>query len=141
MAQNSAELLEQHLATNAYARIEWDTTFKLDADPRVTKIGNLLRKTSLDELPQFFNVFTGEMSVVGPRPVTLPEIAMYGDSADAVLKARPGVTGPWQVSGRNDITYDERVAIDREYVRKITFIGDVKTIVRTVLVMLKMTGK
>ena len=112
--------------------IEWTTTRKLKNDPRITRVGTVLRKLSLDELPQLVNVLRGEMSLVGPRPVVDDELALYGRSAGYYLKARPGLTGLWQISGRNDVSYDARVAFDREYVENWSLSSDVWIIVRTV---------
>jgi len=104
----------------------------MQRDPRVTRSGRILRKYSLDELPQFFNVLKGEMSVVGPRPIVTDELARYGDWAENLLAARPGVTGYWQVSGRNDTTYDERVALDMYYLRNWSLMEDLRIVMRTV---------
>ncbi len=117
MVTNSKEVLEKLLATSEEARIEWDKDFKLKNDPRVTRIGSFLRKTSLDELPQLWNVIRGEMSLVGPRPVIEAELERYAGDVDYYLMAKPGMTGLWQVSGRNDIDYDTRVYFDSWYVK------------------------
>lgn len=140
MGTNSAEVLKHLLETDAEARAEWNRDFKLKNDPRITKIGAILRKTSLDELPQLWNVLTGEMSLVGPRPVTEAELKNYGDKVADYYAARPGMTGLWQVSGRNDVTYDERVAMDSHYVHNWSLLNDVGIIFKTVGVMLQKRG-
>lgn len=119
---------------------EFERTQKLRADPRVTPLGRLLRRSSLDELPQFLNVVLGHMSVVGPRPVTEEELVHYGPHIGEVLAVRPGITGSWQVSGRSDTTYAERVSLDLAYVRTRTFGTDVAIIVRTVRQLLSIQG-
>lgn len=141
MAVESDRLLREHLEANPEARREWDKNFKLDNDPRITRIGGFLRKTSLDELPQLWNVFKGEMSLVGPRPVTQVELERYGKHLDAYLSQRPGVTGKWQISGRNDISYQERVIMDAAYRNECSLMNDLKIIIGTVGVVFKRTGK
>lgn len=118
MVANGDEVLEKHFQENPEARVEWEETQKLRDDPRVTPLGQVLRKLSLDELPQFWNVLKGDMSLVGPRPVPLDELTRYGRSARFYLSARPGITGLWQVSGRSNTTYLRRIAYDRVYVSK-----------------------
>jgi lipopolysaccharide/colanic/teichoic acid biosynthesis glycosyltransferase len=118
----------------------WQANFKLADDPRVTKLGRFLRKTSLDELPQFWNVLIGDMSVVGPRPVTQEETALYGNAKAILQTARPGITGLWQVSGRNNLDYDQRVALDVKYLKLFNFQADLSIIFRTVYVMFRRTG-
>ena len=132
MALNSAELLEKHMAENPEARQEWSETQKLKNDPRVTKIGHFLRKTSLDELPQLINVLKGEMSLVGPRPIVSSEVERYGDDYEIYTRVRPGITGLWQVSGRNDVSYAERVRLDKHYVYNWSVWMDIVIVVRTV---------
>lgn len=133
MTPDSDAVLEQFLADNEAAREEWRLTFKLRNDPRVTRFGCLLRRTSLDELPQFWNVLRGDMSLVGPRPVVRKELdCFYGaDAAKMYESVKPGLTGPWQVGGRSDTTYKERVAFDCDYVRNCSTWGDIKLIART----------
>lgn len=116
--------------------------FKLDCDedPRVSPLGRFLRKTSLDELPQLVNVLVGQMSLVGPRPVVVPELESYGAHAAAYLAVRPGITGPWQVSGRNDIRYPERAELDADYVAGWSLWGDISILVRTVPAVLRRVG-
>jgi lipopolysaccharide/colanic/teichoic acid biosynthesis glycosyltransferase len=132
-----AELLETDLA----AAEEWETYQKLDDDPRIMPLGDVLRRTSLDELPQLWNVLRGDMSLVGPRPVTAPELERYGASRSAYCAMRPGITGLWQVSGRNEVTYAERVALDVEYLRKMSLRLDVRIMLQTAGVVLRPTGK
>lgn len=133
--------LKRILAEDPEAAAEWAETHKLNNDPRVTAVGRFLRRSSLDELPQLVNVLRGEMSIVGPRPVTYDELAKYGTSADAYLALKPGLTGPWQVDGRNELSYDERVALDAGYADNMTLVGDVTIILKTGLSVLKLTGK
>lgn len=117
MIPNAQEALKKYLAENPEARKEWEENFKLEHDPRVTKLGAFLRKTSLDELPQLWNVIKGDMSLVGPRPIVTKEIERYGDYFREYSMVLPGITGMWQASGRSDTTYEERVAMDTWYVR------------------------
>lgn len=140
MVPNAAEVLKELLAKDPEARAEWERDFKLKNDPRVTKIGDFLRRTSLDELPQLINVFRGEMSLVGPRPVVEAELERYGEYRDNYLGARPGITGLWQISGRNDIDYDRRVGYDTWYVRNWSVWYDLVILWRTVGVVLKRQG-
>lgn len=129
------------LSSDADARAEWARNHKLRDDPRITRLGRVLRKTSLDELPQIWNVLRGEMSFVGPRPVTRAELVKYGDVAAAYLSVRPGVTGPWQVSGRSEVSYTARVARDADYIAGINLASDAVIIAQTALVPLKMSGR
>ncbi|SMC28701.1 undecaprenyl-phosphate galactose phosphotransferase [Andreprevotia lacus DSM 23236] len=140
MVHNSQEVLEKLLATDPEARAEWDKDFKLRNDPRITRIGAFLRKTSLDEIPQLWNVLRGEMSLVGPRPIITEELERYGDKVDFYLEARPGLTGLWQVSGRNDTTYDERVALDAWYVKNWNLWYDVAIVCKTIRTVVKGSG-
>ena len=132
MVENGDEVLAAHFARNPQSRDEWLATRKLQNDPRVTRVGAVLRKLSLDELPQIFNILRGDMSIVGPRPVVKDELELYGAAAECYLKSRPGLTGLWQVSGRNDVSYGTRVAFDRHYVENWSFTSDLKIIARTV---------
>lgn len=132
MVADADEVLERHLAANPEAALEWAATRKLRKDPRVTPLGQALRKSSLDELPQLVNVLRGEMSCVGPRPIVHEELAHYGSCAAAYLAARPGLTGSWQVSGRSNLSYEARVALDHEYVRNWSLWRDVVIILRTI---------
>lgn len=132
MVINSEEILRNHLESNPEANEEWATMRKLRSDPRVTAIGSILRKTSLDELPQLFNVLRGDMSIVGPRPVTQDELVRYSTNVDAYLACRPGITGLWQVSGRSGTSYDKRVACDAFYARNWSMILDAKIVIVTI---------
>ncbi|MBP0000375.1 MAG: sugar transferase [Cyanobacteria bacterium SID2] len=116
MVPNADRVLEEMMAASPQLREEFEDNFKLKHDPRITWIGRFLRLTSLDEFPQFWNVLKGDMSVVGPRPLVVEELPKYGRYMDKVLTIRPGITGLWQVSGRNDIPYEKRVKIDVYYV-------------------------
>jgi exopolysaccharide production protein ExoY len=131
MVENGSEVLAQHLRRNPAALREWNATRKLQNDPRVTRVGAVLRRLSLDELPQLINVLRGEMSFVGPRPVVQDELEMYGSAVDCYLRARPGLTGLWQVSGRNDVSYEKRVNFDRYYVENWSFGFDLLIILKT----------
>ncbi len=135
MVTNSQEVLEDLLANDPAAKEEWEREFKLKNDPRITKIGDVLRTTSLDEIPQLLNVLMGEMSLVGPRPIVEDEVKYYGDKIHYYYSVRPGVTGLWQVSGRNDISYDLRVYLDRWYVRHWSIWTDIVIIIKTVFVV------
>lgn len=132
MVQNGDKVLQDYLRANPEAYEEWRATRKLQNDPRVTAIGSVLRKLSLDELPQLFNIIKGEMSIVGPRPVVEDELEMYDSNAAFYLQTRPGLTGLWQVSGRNDVSYETRVAMDTQYVKTWSLAKDVLIIMRTV---------
>jgi undecaprenyl-phosphate galactose phosphotransferase len=140
MAPNADKLLADLLASDPAARAEWDRDFKLKNDPRITKIGHFLRKTSLDEIPQILNVLRGEMSLVGPRPIVTAELERYGNQVDYYLEARPGITGLWQISGRNDVTYDTRVNLDTWYVKNWSLFNDVVILFRTVKVIFRKDG-
>ncbi|HBY0419143.1 undecaprenyl-phosphate galactose phosphotransferase WbaP [Klebsiella sp. 2019SCSN059] len=140
MVINSKEVLEQLLDADPEARAEWDATFKLKNDPRITKIGGFLRRTSLDELPQLFNVLKGEMSLVGPRPIITAELKRYNDEVDYYLLSKPGMTGLWQVSGRSDVDYDTRVYLDAWYVKNWSMWNDIAILFKTIGVVLKKDG-
>lgn len=140
MIVDADKALERHLAENPRAREEWDREFKLKDDPRITPIGHFLRRSSLDELPQLYNVLKGEMSLVGPRPIVAAEKAYYGDKLGHYLAVKPGLTGLWQVSGRNDVSYEQRVALDAWYVENRSFWGDVLIILKTIYVVLARKG-
>lgn len=140
MVRNGDEVLARHLARNPRCRQEWEATRKLQNDPRVTRVGAVLRKLSLDELPQIFNILRGDMSIVGPRPVVTDELDFYGSATACYLKSRPGLTGLWQVSGRNDVSYRARVAFDRHYVENWSFSSDIKIIARTFPAVLASRG-
>lgn len=140
MVINSKEVLENLLANDAAAKQEWDATFKLKNDPRITKIGGLLRRTSLDELLQLFNVLKGEMSLVGPRPIITAELERYNDEVDYYLLSKPGMTGLWQVSGRSDVDYETRVYLDAWYVKNWSMWNDIAILFKTISVVLKKDG-
>lgn len=140
MCINSQEILEKILATDPVRRAEWEKDRKFLDDPRVTKFGKFLRKTSLDELPQLFNIFIGQMSLVGPRPVTEPELVKYGEYKDYVLSVSPGLTGMWQVSGRSDTGYEERISFDTYYIQNWSIWLDIWILIKTVWVVLKGKG-
>ncbi|MCT2387006.1 undecaprenyl-phosphate galactose phosphotransferase WbaP [Erwinia pyrifoliae] len=140
MVVNSTKVLETLLATSEAARIEWDKDFKLKNDPRITQLGAFMRKTSLDELPQLWNVIRGEMSLVGPRPVVEAELERYAGDVDYYLMAKPGMTGLWQVSGRNDIDYDTRVYFDSWYVKNWALWTDIAILFKTAGVVLRRDG-
>jgi len=140
MSVNSKELLADLLAKDPEAKAEWDETFKLKNDPRITKIGHLLRKTSMDELPQLFNVLKGEMSLVGPRPIIHEELERYRDQVDYYLMSKPGMTGLWQVSGRSDVDYETRVYFDAWYVKNWSMWNDIAILFKTVAVVMKKDG-
>ncbi|MCL6472476.1 MAG: undecaprenyl-phosphate galactose phosphotransferase WbaP [Firmicutes bacterium] len=141
MYQNNDEILRKYLEDNPQARYEWERFAKLRGyDPRVTRVGRLLRKFSLDELPQIFNVLKGDMSLVGPRPYLLREAAKLGRSASSILLARPGITGLWQVSGRNNIDFEGRLKLESWYVRNWSLWLDISLLVRTVGVVLARRG-
>jgi lipopolysaccharide/colanic/teichoic acid biosynthesis glycosyltransferase len=140
MYRESEQMLADLLRDNAQAREEWQRDQKLSNDPRITPIGHFLRRTSLDELPQLFNVMRGEMLLVGPRPITVAELTRYGRVRWHYLSVRPGITGLWQVSGRNDTTYEERVALDRRYVEQRTIWLDLQILFKTVGVVLARDG-
>jgi len=136
MRRDADRALQHFLGSNEAARREWETHQKLRRDPRVHAVGRILRMTSLDEIPQFLNVLRGEMSIVGPRPVVEDELARYGDQTYCYLLLTPGITGLWQVSGRNDTSYDNRVEIDAHYYATRSFALDLKIMWRTVGVLL-----
>jgi lipopolysaccharide/colanic/teichoic acid biosynthesis glycosyltransferase len=137
MVDGASLILERLLDERPDLRAEFNATFKLANDPRVTSAGRFLRRTSLDELPQFLNVLRGEMSIVGPRPVVPSETSRYGAALPTVLSIRPGLTGLWQVSGRSDTSYRERIALDVEYARSNRLLGDLRIIFRTVSYMVR----
>ena len=141
MYSDAAERLEKLLAEDEEIKKEWETTFKLKDDPRVTKIGRFLRKTSLDELPLIFNILKGEMYFVGPRPVIQKELdTYYKDAAQYYLMVKPGITGLWQVSGRSDTDYNFRVAVDKWYVRNWSVWLDIVILFKTIKVVLRRDG-
>lgn len=135
MVQDAERCLAELLASDAEASKEWAESHKLKNDPRVTAIGRFLRKTSLDELPQIINVLKGEMSLVGPRPVVAEELEKYGASLPYYLACKPGLTGLWQVSGRSDVSYAERVAMDVRYAQEQSLLGDLLIALKTAKVL------
>lgn len=140
MIINSQEVLQKLLNIDQSAKAEWDKDFKLKNDPRITKVGHFIRKTSLDELPQLWNVLKGDMSLVGPRPIVEGELERYKDDVDYYLMAKPGMTGLWQVSGRNDVDYETRVYLDSWYVKNWTLWNDIAILFKTINVVLKRDG-
>jgi Undecaprenyl-phosphate galactose phosphotransferase WbaP len=140
MVTDGDELLRQHLAKFPEELANWNATQKLKRDPRLTRIGALIRKTSIDELPQFWNVLVGEMSVVGPRPVLECQVPMYGPSMGLYKQVRPGITGLWQVSGRNHLTFSERVRLDKYVIQNWSVWLDLYILARTVSVLLSAEG-
>ncbi len=140
MVKNSDEVLARLLATDPQARAEWDRDFKLKNDIRITPVGRILRKTSLDELPQLWNVLRGDMSLVGPRPVVQKELVRYGDDVGYYLALKPGMTGLWQVSGRNDVDYPTRVSLDVKYATNRSLAFDMSILLRTVKVVFEKDG-
>lgn len=140
MVPNASEVLKDVLAQNPDLRAEWEACFKLKNDPRVTPIGRFLRKTSLDELPQLWNIIKGDMSLVGPRPIEPFEIEKYGRFAKHYYAQRPGLTGLWQVSGRSDSSYERRVVLDAYYSKHRSLRMNLGIILKTVRVVLKGSG-
>jgi exopolysaccharide production protein ExoY len=140
MVPNADQVLRDILERDPAIRAEWVRDHKLRCDPRVTRLGRFLRRTSLDELPQLWNVMRGEMSLVGPRPVVREELLRYGRNVRAYLSAKPGITGLWQVKGRNDTDYRRRVVLDTYYVRHQNFLLDLYILLKTTRVVLGGSG-
>lgn len=141
MYADADQRLIEILANNPEMRKEWEQNHKLKNDPRVTPIGKFLRKTSLDEFPQFFNVLRGDLSVVGPRPVVRSEIQNHiGSKASTILSVRPGITGLWQVSGRSDTSYATRIKLDEKYIQEQSLLLDLKLILKTIPCMVWSKG-
>jgi lipopolysaccharide/colanic/teichoic acid biosynthesis glycosyltransferase len=140
MVPNADDLLQHYLDRYPELKAEWLATHKLKKDPRVTRVGAILRKLSLDELPQFWNILIGDMSLIGPRPIVEAEIQKYGKCFDLYIQARPGLTGLWQVSGRSDTSYDRRVALDEYYLLNRSIKLDFLILVKTVYVVLGRKG-
>jgi Sugar transferases involved in lipopolysaccharide synthesis len=141
MVLNAEQALDELLAKDPVSRKEWGECRKLKNDPRITPIGRFLRKTSLDELPQFFNVVVGDLSVVGPRAVVMEEIENhFKEVAKEILKVRPGITGLWQVSGRSDTGYLKRIELDRRYVNDISLKLDMKIVAKTIPIIFNAKG-
>jgi lipopolysaccharide/colanic/teichoic acid biosynthesis glycosyltransferase len=139
MVRDADARLARHLEVDAEAKAEWDAHQKLRDDPRITRVGNFLRRTSLDELPQLWNVFIGDMSLVGPRPMMLDQRAMY--PGNAYYSLRPGITGPWQVSDRNAVEFRSRAVFDQRYFHDMSLATDLRLLVRTVMAVLRCTGR
>lgn len=137
MCTNSAEVLEKHLASHPEDRASWNRDHKLRNDPRITPIGWFLRKSSLDELPQLWNVMTGRMSLVGPRPIVAAEVEKYNNDFAYYVSVDPGITGLWQCSGRSSLSYKVRVALDRQYVETWSLGQDLKIIAKTAVRVLQ----
>ncbi|MBL8560350.1 MAG: sugar transferase [Hyphomonadaceae bacterium] len=140
MVPNANEVLAAHLAANPEAEKEWLETQKLTDDPRVTRVGAFLRKTSLDEIPQLWNVLIGEMSIIGPRPIIRSELDRYGKDRRYYLLVRPGISGLWQVSGRSNTTYERRIELDRLYLENWSYAQDLKILIKTPMAVLKSEG-
>ncbi len=140
MVRNADDVLRSYLAENATARAEWAQNRKLKRDPRVTPLGRILRKSSVDELPQLLNVLRGDMSLVGPRPIVEQEVAFYGAAIGHYHSVRPGLTGHWQVSGRSDVSYPSRIQMDVDYVDRIRFSRDLLIMLKTVPVVVTSRG-
>ncbi len=138
MVVDAEARLAEYLAANAEARAEWDAHQKLRNDPRITRIGAFLRRTSLDELPQLWNVFIGDMSLVGPRPMMLEQRALY--PGRAYYRMRPGITGPWQVSDRNAVEFKSRAVFDHRYFHDLSFATDTRLLLQTVRAVMRCTG-
>lgn len=138
MVSDADDRMADYLAANPQARIEWERTQKLKSDPRITPFGQFLRRSSLDELPQLWNVFCGEMSLVGPRPIMLNQQALYPGTA--YFKLRPGITGYWQTDGRNGTTFEARAVYDAAYEAEVSLGTDLRVLTRTVAVVMKCTG-
>lgn len=141
MVPDARERLAALLASDPKAAAEWAEHQKLASDPRITRIGDFLRRTSLDELPQLWNVIRGDMSLVGPRPVLQEELERYGVHSAIYKSLTPGLTGPWQVTARNVVTYDERVHMDVAYARNYSLLGDLYLVLMTSLAVVSRTGR
>ena len=140
MVIGAHDILDDYLEKNCEAKKEFEEYKKLKNDPRITKLGGFLRKTSLDELPQFINILLGDMSFVGPRPVIKSEVEKYGDQADKFLSVTPGLTGYWQANGRSNTTYEERIKMELYYVDNISLILDIKILFKTIISVIKKEG-
>ena len=140
MRSNRTDILNKHLLQYPEKKIEWSENHKLKDDPRVTSFGKILRDYSLDEIPQLFNILLGNMSFVGPRPIVKDEICKYGSSFNLYKSCKPGLTGLWQVSGRNNTSYQERVDYDSYYVKNRSLLLDFKILLKTIPVVLSKKG-
>ena len=141
MVPHAEACLQDYLQQNPQAAQEWRDTFQLANDPRVTTFGKIMRQTSLDELPQIWNILKGEMSLVGPRPVTAAEAVLYGPALAKYQALRPGLTGVWQVNGRNDTSYGARIAMDVEYGNRLSFWRDCRILLATVRAVAARSGR
>lgn len=137
MYQNADRMIENFTPEQ---KAEWEQNFKLVNDPRITKVGNFLRKTSLDELPQLLNVLVGQLSIVGPRPIVTKELEKYGDDKDKFLSPKPGLTGYWQAYARSDCSYEQRIRMELKYAENANFLWDVKIVFATVGAVLRKQG-
>ena len=140
MKKNRNKILDKHFKQYPEIQLEWDKNHKLKNDPRITKAGYYLREFSLDEIPQIINILKGDMSFVGPRPIVEKEISKYGQYFENYKKCKPGLTGLWQVSGRNNTTYEKRVDLDMHYIKNKSFFLDVKILLKTIPVVLFRKG-
>ena len=140
MVVNADAALKDLLERDPRAADEWAQSQKLKNDPRVTRLGKVLRETSLDELPQLWNVVRGDMSIVGPRPIVSAEVTRYGSNFPAYAATKPGITGLWQVTGRSDCSYEERVSLDVDYVRNWSILRDIYIIAKTAVVVFARKG-
>ena len=140
MVRNSENILDEYLSKNDVARTQWDTFQKLEKDPRITPLGHFIRKLSLDELPQFWNVLKGDMSLIGPRPCMERQRSLYGKNWEHYCAMRPGITGLWQVSGRNRLSYAQRVELDAQYVNNWSLWLDIKILAKTVTAVISGEG-
>jgi len=136
MVENAEQVLDDFLMGHPDLRPEWERTRKLKHDPRVTRVGRILRHTSVDELPQFWNVLKAEMTLIGPRPILPEEIEEYGDSYTLYVKVLPGLTGLWQILGRNDLEFQQRVRLDEEYILNWSIRMDIHILIQTVKVVI-----
>ncbi len=140
MKVDADRILAEHLAKNTQARLEWEQIQKLRIDPRVTRVGKWIREFSIDEMPQLFNILKGDMSLIGPRPILMEQKHLYGNGIDLYRSIRPGLTGLWQVSGRNRTTFHQRTLYDAYYVRNWSVVLDIYILLRTVWVVLSREG-
>lgn len=140
MCIDADKKLKEYLEQNEEAKIEFEENHKLKDDPRITRLGRFIRKTSIDELPQFVNVLKGDMSLIGPRPIVDGEIEKYGENKDKFLSVRPGLTGYWAANGRSDITYEERMKMELYYVDNISFKLDIQIFFKTIISVIKKEG-
>lgn len=140
MIVGADEILKEYLASNEEAKIEFEKNQKLRNDPRITKLGNFLRKTSLDEFPQFINILKGDMSLVGPRPIVDREVELFGDKMKIVHSVRPGLTGYWAANGRSDTSYEQRVEMEAYYAENFSLLLDIKIIFKTIKSVINKEG-